>query len=144
MCGVAGLFDAGGSLDRAALEAMIGALAHRGPDGAGVHVEGGVGLAHRRLSIIDPALGQQPFVIDNGALALSYNGEIYNYIELREELKDGYAFTTDSDTEVLIAAYLRWGIGCLERFRGMFAFALYDRAAGKLHLVRDRLGIKPL
>ena len=144
MCGVAGLFDAGGSLDRAALEAMIGALAHRGPDGAGVHIEGGVGLAHRRLSIIDPALGQQPFVIDGGALALSYNGEIYNYIELREELKDSYTFTTDSDTEVLIAAYRHWGIGCLERFRGMFAFALYDRAAGKLHLVRDRLGIKPL
>lgn len=140
MCGIAGI----ARLDRGpvapdALTRMARALAHRGPDGEGVHIDGAVGLSHRRLAIIDPAGGHQPYL--DGPVALSYNGEIYNYVELAREL--GRQDLT-CDTHVLTAAYRRWGIDCVTRFRGMFAFALYDAAAQKLHLVRDRLGIKPL
>src|SRR5262245_17313915 len=144
MCGIAGIarFD-GRPLDRPALARVNAALAHRGPDGDGVYASGTVALAHRRLAIIDPAGGQQPFVDDAAGLALTYNGEVYNYVELRKELADG-VFLTDSDTEVVLRAYARWGIACLERFRGMFAFALHDRRANRLYLVRDRVGIKPL
>lgn len=144
MCGIAGeaRFD-GASVDIPALKAMSAALAHRGPDGDGLYHAGSVGLAHRRLSIIDPAGGTQPFVDDDVGLALTYNGEVYNYAEIRGELRDR-PFRTESDTEVVLRAYARWGIGCLAKFRGMFAFALHDQRAGKLFLVRDRLGIKPL
>ncbi len=144
MCGIAGevRFD-GASVDITAVKAMSAALAHRGPDGDGLYHAGSVGLAHRRLSIIDPAGGAQPFMDDAAGLALTYNGEVYNYAEIRNELQD-QPFRTDSDTEVVLRAYARWGIGCLARFRGMFAFALHDRRSGKLFLVRDRLGIKPL
>ena len=145
MCGIAGVvnFD-GRPVDRGELEALGGSLAHRGPDGEGFFTHANVGLAHRRLAIIDPRLGIQPFSSDDGTLVLSYNGEIYNYVEVREELKRDFAFKTDSDTEVVLHAYEKWGIDCLSRFRGMFAFALYDQGQDTLYLVRDRVGIKPL
>ena len=144
MCGIAGMarFD-GAPVDRGAVNRMGTALAHRGPDGDGFHAVDGVALAHRRLAIIDPSGGRQPFVDEAAGLALTYNGEVYNYVEIRREL-GGEGFRTDSDTEVVLRAYARWGIACLEKFRGMFAFALHDRRAEKLYLVRDRLGIKPL
>jgi asparagine synthase (glutamine-hydrolysing) len=122
---------------------MADSMAHRGPDGDGVRVRGPVGLSHRRLAIIDPALGFQPFVSDDGTLALTFNGELYNYVEIRRELGDSH-FRTDSDTEVVLRAYERWGIACVDRFRGMFAFAIHDARRQVVHVVRDRLGIKPL
>jgi asparagine synthase (glutamine-hydrolysing) len=144
MCGISGIarFD-GAPVDGRALARVTAALAHRGPDGDGVHASGAVALAHRRLAIIDPAGGRQPFIDDEAGLALSYNGEVYNYKEIRDELS-GARFVTDSDTEVVLRAYAHWGIACLEKFRGMFAFALHDRRANRLYLVRDRVGIKPL
>lgn len=140
MCGIAGIvrFD-GGAVAPETLTRMGRALAHRGPDGEGVHTVGSVGLAHRRLAIIDPAGGHQPYI--DGPVSITYNGEIYNYVELAQEL--GRPDLT-CDTHVVTAAYRRWGIDCVTRFRGMFAFALYDSTARTLHLVRDRLGIKPL
>ena len=136
-------FD-GRSPDTTALRAMVQAMAHRGPDGHGIHVDGKVGLAHRRLAVISPQGGQQPFVDDDEALALVYNGEIYNYVEIRQALKGATGFKTSSDTEVLLKSYAAGGMGCLEQFRGMFAFALYDRRRNALLLARDRMGIKPL
>jgi asparagine synthase (glutamine-hydrolysing) len=140
MCGIAGIvrFD-GGPVAPELLSRMAGALAHRGPDGEGVYVDGPVGLSHRRLAIIDPAGGHQPYI--DGPVSLTYNGEIYNYVELAQEL--GRPDLT-CDTHVVTAAYRRWGIDCVTRFRGMFAFALYDGTSRTLYLVRDRLGIKPL
>jgi asparagine synthase (glutamine-hydrolysing) len=145
MCGIAGIgrFD-GRAADAGEVAALTRALGHRGPDGEGSCQANGVILGHRRLSIIDPRLGQQPFFSDDGKIALTYNGEVYNYCELRKELEADFAFHTQSDTEVVVKAYQKWGIDCLQRFRGMFAFALHDSAAGVLYLVRDRVGIKPL
>jgi asparagine synthase (glutamine-hydrolysing) len=144
MCGIAGIarFD-GASPDARILARINAALAHRGPDGEGIWASGAVALSHRRLAIIDPAGGAQPFVDDAPGLALTYNGEVYNFVEIRKELADA-RFVTDSDTEVVLRAYARWGMACLAKFRGMFAFALHDRRANRLYLVRDRLGIKPL
>jgi asparagine synthase (glutamine-hydrolysing) len=144
MCGIAGIlrFD-GATVDRTVLLRMAGLLAHRGPDGEGFHIEGGVGLAHRRLAIIDPAGGQQPFVDRESGHAITYNGEVYNFIEIRRDLGDEN-FSTASDTEVVLRAWQRWGLGALDRFRGMFAFAIVDPRNGRAFLVRDRLGIKPL
>jgi asparagine synthase (glutamine-hydrolysing) len=144
MCGIAGIlrFD-GAPVDRTVLRRMAGLLAHRGPDGEGFYCERGVGLAHRRLAIIDPAGGQQPFVDRESGLAITYNGEVYNFIEIRRTL-GGESFLTASDTEVVLRAWQRWGPRALERFRGMFAFAIVDPKAGRAFLVRDRLGIKPL
>jgi asparagine synthase (glutamine-hydrolysing) len=144
VCGIAGIarFD-GAPIDRTALRRMAAALAHRGPDGEGFHIAGTVGLAHRRLAIIDPAGGHQPLVDRESGLAITYNGEVYNYIEVRRELAEG-GFITSSDTEVVLRAWRRWGTAALDRFRGMFAFALLDPAANKIFLVRDRVGVKPL
>lgn len=124
---------------------MCDALAHRGPDGSGVWTAPGVGLGHRRLSIIDLAGSPQPMHSGDGSLAIVFNGEIYNFRELRRELEGlGATFRTDGDTEVILAAWQRWGPGCLPRLHGMFAFALYDQRQKELFLVRDRLGVKPL
>ena len=124
---------------------MADVLAHRGPDGSGVWTAPGIGLGHRRLSIIDLATGDQPMLSADGRLALSYNGEIYNFREVRAELEaSGHLFRTESDTEVILAAWRQWGPDCLARFNGMFAFALYDRDQDSLFLARDRLGVKPL
>jgi asparagine synthase (glutamine-hydrolysing) len=128
------------------VEPMLGCLAPRGPDGEGVWAHGRAALVHRRLKIIDLSeAGAQPMIDDELGLALVFNGCIYNYRQLRDELRDeGYTFFSTSDSEVVIKAYHRWGTGCVERFRGMFAFALYERDTGRLVLARDRLGIKPL
>jgi asparagine synthase (glutamine-hydrolysing) len=147
MCGITGLFDTRGrrEIDRALLQRMNDSQAHRGPDGEGVHIEPGVGLGHRRLAIIDVATGQQPLYNEDGSVVVVYNGEIYNYQELIPELQSlGHVFHTRSDTEVIVHAWEAWGDKCVERFRGMFAFALYDRNRETLFLARDRLGVKPL
>ncbi|MBV9932648.1 MAG: asparagine synthase (glutamine-hydrolyzing) [Alphaproteobacteria bacterium] len=142
MCGIAGFIDP--SRDRDTLEAMTAAIARRGPDDFGHHYEGGVALGHRRLSIIDLSpLGHQPMRFES--LLLVYNGEIYNYAEVARDLAaQGYSFTSHSDSEVLIKAFHCWGPRCVERFVGMFAFAVYDEAERALYLVRDRAGVKPL
>jgi len=147
MCGIAGIVDLNGQreVDAGLLRRMTDALTHRGPDESGVHVEPGAGLGHRRLSIIDLASGQQPMGSDDGRCWLSYNGEIYNFRELRDELEAaGHVFHTRSDTEVLLHSWLEWGERCVTRLRGMFAFAVWDRRSETLFLARDRLGIKPL
>ena len=146
MCGIAGLCHMrGAQVDNlsASLAAMNTLQEHRGPDGQGVwmHASQRVGFAHRRLSIIGLETGAQP-MRDRAGNWITYNGEIYNYIELREEL-GVETFETDSDTEVILAAYRRWGQSCVSRLRGMFAFAIWDEAAGQLFCVRDRFGIKP-
>jgi asparagine synthase (glutamine-hydrolysing) len=147
MCGIAGIFhiETAKPVDPARVTAMTDALAHRGPDGSGVWTAPGVGLGHRRLSIIDLGGGAQPMLSENESLAVTFNGEIYNFRELRAELEGkGHRFRTHSDTEVILHGYRQWGEACVERFAGMFAFALFDRHAGALWLVRDRLGVKPL
>jgi asparagine synthase (glutamine-hydrolysing) len=147
MCGIAGIFDPNEQrpIDRALLSTMTRSIAHRGPDGEGVLIEPGVGLGHRRLSIIDLEGGAQPMWDEGGRVAITYNGEIYNFARVREELSAaGCRFRTRSDTEVVLQAWLTWGEACLDRFNGMFAFALYDRERQSLFLARDRLGIKPL
>ncbi len=147
MCGIAGLFDMAGrrDFDPALLARMNQLQFHRGPDEGGEHFEPGVALGHRRLSIIDLSSGQQPMFDESGEICLVYNGEIYNFMQLAEELKGkGYRFRTRCDTEVILYAWREWGVACVRRFRGMFAFALYDRRQQSLFLARDRLGIKPL
>lgn len=147
MCGICGVLQFDGrppSVDT--LSAMTESLRHRGPDAGGLHVDGPVGLGHRRLAIIDLSpTGGQPMTNEDGSLWLTYNGEIYNFQEVRQELEGrGHVFRSACDTEVILHAYESWGTECLERFNGMFAFALWDARRRRLWLVRDRLGIKPL
>ena len=147
MCGIAGIFHCGTHkpVDPERVARMADALAHRGPDGSGVWTGPGVGLGHRRLSIIDIAGSPQPMHSADGRATIVFNGEIYNFKELRRELEVGGAqFRTDGDTEVILAAWQRWGVECLQRLHGMFAFALYDAQRKVLFLARDRLGVKPL
>jgi asparagine synthase (glutamine-hydrolysing) len=147
MCGIAGIFHLSTPkpVDPARVERMCDAIAHRGPDGHGVWIAPGVGLGHRRLSIIDVAGSPQPMASADGRAMLVFNGEIYNYRELREELRaTGAVFHTDGDSEVILAAWQRWGPECLPRLNGMFAFAIYDLDQRTLFLARDRLGVKPL
>jgi asparagine synthase (glutamine-hydrolysing) len=147
MCGIAGIFHLATPkpVDPVRLERMCEAMAHRGPDGRGFWTAPGVGLGHLRLSIIDLAGSPQPMASTDGRAMLVFNGEIYNYRELREELKGfGAQFHTDGDSEVILAAWQRWGPDCLNRLHGMFAFAIYDADARSLFLARDRLGVKPL
>jgi len=147
MCGITGLFDTRGrrDFDRALVQRMNDTQSHRGPDGEGLHLEPGVALGHRRLSIIDIATGQQPLYNEDGSVVVVFNGEIYNYQELIPELEAlGHVFHTRSDTEVIVHGWEAWGERCIERFRGMFAFALYDRNRETLFMARDRLGVKPL
>jgi asparagine synthase (glutamine-hydrolysing) len=147
MCGICGEIRWDGrSADVAAVSRMTGAMASRGPDDDGIFAHGPIALGHRRLSIIDlSAHGSQPMVDSDLGLTLVFNGCIYNYKELRKELEAlGYQFFSTADSEVLIKAFHRWGPGCVERFKGMFAFAVADRESGVVTLARDRLGIKPL
>ena len=144
MCGIAGI--AGRGWDAAALRAMRGAQEHRGPDDSGVWADpaGTVGLANNRLAIIDLSdAGHQPMVSADGTICLVMNGEIYNYLELRREL-DEYPYRGHSDTEVVLAAYERWGARCLDRLVGMFAIAVWDGRRRELLCARDRFGVKPL
>lgn len=148
MCGICG-YVSRKNITLEQLRAMNDTMYHRGPDDSGEELyamDGGwqVGFAQRRLSIMDLSmLGHQPMHSENGRITVVYNGEIYNYHELKKELAD-FSFRSNCDTEVIIAAYLKWGIQCVERFNGMFAFALYDRESGAVYLVRDRIGKKPL
>ncbi len=151
MCGLNGIFSfAGPPVEKAVVERMRDCMQHRGPDGAGIWIsaDGRVGLGHRRLSIIDlSSAAAQPMTNEDGSVQLVFNGEIYNHAEIRAELQGlgGHCWRTDhSDTEVIIHAYEQWGIDCIERFRGMFAFALWDARQDRLWMVRDRVGIKPL
>ncbi|PLW81530.1 asparagine synthetase B [Kineobactrum sediminis] len=147
MCGIAGIFDLEQlrEPDRELLHAMNQSQFHRGPDEGGLHIAAGVGLAHRRLSIIDLAAGQQPMFSADNTLCVVYNGEIYNFRELARELTElGHVFRTHCDTEVILYAWQQWGERCVDHFRGMFAFALYDSRSESLFLARDRFGIKPL
>ncbi|QIG93402.1 asparagine synthase (glutamine-hydrolyzing) [Bradyrhizobium sp. 6(2017)] len=147
MCGVAGILNLDGRpVSSHVLRAMTQAIAHRGPDGEGQWIDGSIGLGHRRLAIIDLSpTGAQPMQTADGRFVISYNGEIYNYRELRAELEaQGHVFRSSSDTEVLLQAIAAWGLGALQRFNGMFAFALWDRKERRLTLARDRYGIKPL
>jgi asparagine synthase (glutamine-hydrolysing) len=145
VCGICGIASSRGRLDRERLAAMSEALVHRGPDSEGSFVDGGVGLAARRLAIIDLAGGDQPIANEDGSCTVVQNGEIYNYLELNAELaRAGHDLRTHSDTETIVHAYEEWGLGFAERLRGMFAIAIWDARRGRLVLARDRFGIKPL
>lgn len=147
MCGITGIFDTRGArpISQAALHRMNESQVHRGPDEGSLHLEPGVGLGHRRLSIIDVATGQQPLFNEDGSVVVVFNGEIYNFQELVPELQAlGHVFRTRSDTEVIVHAWEAWGEDCVKRFRGMFAFALWDRNRQTFFLARDRLGVKPM
>lgn len=145
MCGINGIFSSGGLNDPAPLiQKMNQAIAHRGPDAEGVFAEGNVALGHRRLAIIDlNPEGNQPFYSSDGQLVIVFNGEIYNFREMKKDLTE-YPFRTASDTEVILAAWQKWGAACVERLDGMFAFALYDKSSKELFIARDRMGVKPL
>jgi asparagine synthase (glutamine-hydrolysing) len=148
MCGISGklYFDPERHVIRQELEQMSETLAHRGPDGEGIWAEGNIGLAHRRLSIIDlRTVASQPMSNEDGSVWISFNGEIYNFRDLRVDLESrGHVFRTHSDTEVIVHAYEEYGRGCLDRLRGMFAFAIWDARSRTLFLARDRVGKKPL
>ena len=147
MCGIAGIFNFNGQpASPVELRRMTDSISHRGPDGEGFYTDGFVGLGHRRLAIIDlSGAGHQPMISRCSQVVLSYNGEIYNYQELRIELEAlGYGLRSGTDSEVVLNAWVEWGPECVHRFNGMFAFAVWDRRNQSLHLVRDRYGIKPI
>jgi len=146
MCGISGILKLrGGSAAPQTLRDMVGMLAHRGPDGCGVYCEGPAGLAHARLSIIDLEGGRQPMSTADGRLWISFNGEIFNYVELRQELiQKGHKFATRSDTEVILHLYQEEGEECVHRLNGQWAFAIWDVEEQKLFLTRDRMGVRPL
>ena len=147
MCGITGIFDTRGQhpIDSGVLHRMNDSQRHRGPDEGSLHIEPGLGFGHRRLSTIDVATGQQPMFNEDGSVALVYNGEIYNYRSLMAELQAaGHVFKSKSDTEVVVHAWEEWGERCVERFRGMFAFVLWDRNRQTLFMARDRMGVKPM
>src|SRR5689334_20801141 len=146
MCGIAGIWDLHGrGPEPRILSRMIESIGHRGPDDVGFHTERGIGLAHSRLSIIDLTGGHQPMSADNGTLWITFNGEIFNYLELRTELvRKGVRFATNSDTEVILQQYRLKGERCVEDFEGQWAFAIWDARARKVFLSRDRLGVRPL
>lgn len=155
MCGIAGIVtkEINTSVFQASIQKMTDAIAHRGPNSQGMWNDEHCFLGHRRLSIIDLSeAGNQPFFSQDGRYVMIYNGELYNYREIKLELQRvehgtknlPYIFKTNTDTEVILAAYLRWGTECLHRFNGMFAFAIWDKQEEKLLIVRDRLGIKPV
>jgi asparagine synthase (glutamine-hydrolysing) len=147
MCGITGIVDLKGrrQIDAGLLKRMNSALEHRGPDGDGFHVEPGVGFGHRRLSIIDLEGGKQPLYNEDHTVVVTYNGEIYNFREIEVELRArGHVFRTRCDTEVIVHAWEEWGERCVDRFNGMFAFAIWDQNKETLFLARDRLGVKPL
>src|ERR1700728_2985267 len=147
MCGIAGMVQAhpDGAIDSATIHRMCEAIVHRGPDDEGICVKAGVGLGMRRLSIIDLSGGHQPVFNEDKTIAIVFNGEIYNFPELRAELeKCGHRFYTNTDTEVIVHLYEDLGADCVKKLRGMFAFALYDERRGKLLMARDRFGKKPL
>lgn len=146
MCGIAGVYSIDiQNLNINIVQDMIEAIGHRGPDGEGLYTQDNVVLGQKRLAIIDLSNnGKQPMIVDNGNYSITFNGEIYNYKELREELKEyGYFFNSDTDTEVILHAYRKWGKDCLQRFNGMWSFAIWDRVKKELFCARDRFAVKP-
>jgi asparagine synthase (glutamine-hydrolysing) len=146
MCGIVGIFDLKSKrdIDRELLLQMRDQLIHRGPDEAGIYLEAGIGLAHRRLSIIDLSSGQQPLSVEEGLFTITFNGEIYNFMSVRQELQaKGHQFKTHSDTETILRAWIEWKDECVQHLRGMFAFAIWDKRSETLFCARDRLGVKP-
>lgn len=144
MCGIVGRINSTEQVTEEILRCMIDAVAHRGPDGEGTYIDENVGIAHKRLSIIDPKNGQQPMCNEDGTVWVTFNGAVYNYLEIRQELvQRGHDVKTYSDTEVIIHAYEEYGEKCLEKFNGMFAFVIYDKNKNKIFGARDRFGIKP-
>jgi asparagine synthase (glutamine-hydrolysing) len=145
VCGICGFYDPTSAPDRSLIERMIGRIAHRGPDGSGWYRDETAALGHARLAIIDMAGGAQPLRNEDGSLWIVFNGEIFNYVELGDELRAaGHIFRTASDTEVIVHAYEEWGPSCFERFNGQWALALWDRRSKRLVLSRDRMGVRPL
>ncbi|HUK56421.1 MAG TPA: asparagine synthase (glutamine-hydrolyzing) [Nitrospiria bacterium] len=147
MCGIAGIYNVDNKpVSNEAIRKMTEVIRHRGPDGSGIYRDGNVGLGHRRLSILDLSdNGVQPLTYGDGKYWIVFNGEIYNFLEIRRDLTaKGHRFRSETDTEVLVAAYAQWGADCLTKFNGMWAFAIYDRTERVLFLSRDRFGIKPL
>ncbi|HEY2955050.1 MAG TPA: asparagine synthetase B, partial [Candidatus Eisenbacteria bacterium] len=146
MCGICGWYRRDGeAVDPAVIAAQCATIVHRGPDDQGVHVDRDFGFGMRRLSILDLAGGHQPMASDDGRYAIVYNGEIFNFPELRRELEGlGQRFRTTCDTEAILRGFERWGAGVWPRLEGMFAAAIWDRRERTLHLARDPLGIKPL
>src|SRR4051794_28196574 len=146
MCGICGELRTAGDVSLAGLSRMTEAMLPRGPDASGVFAQGAMAFGHRRLSILDlAAASQQPMLDSELGLGLVFNGCIYNFRELRSELRGkGYRFFSEGDTEVILKSYHAWGKDCVRRFKGMFAFALWERDTGRVTLARDRLGIKPL
>jgi len=144
MCGIVGIIKKKNLVSNEEIKSMLNKSIHRGPDAQGIYIDNNVGLGHNRLSILDLSSdGKQPMIWNNKYI-ITYNGEIYNYIELRKELKKyGYKFKTKTDTEVILAAYDKWGINCVNRFNGMWAFAIYDKEKNIIFCSRDRFGIKP-
>src|SRR5690349_10473452 len=148
MCGINGIAfssRSGQLVSRPVLEAMRDVITHRGPDEEGIFIDGNVGLGHRRLSIVDVAAGHQPMTNEDGTLHITYNGEIYNHTDFRAELEAaGHIYQTRCDTETILHLYEEHGERCVERLRGMFAFAIWDQNKRELFIARDRLGVKPL
>ena len=147
MCGIAGIlhFDAERKIDLSVIKKMTDIISYRGPDGEGFYIHNNLAFGHRRLSIIDLNTGDQPMFNESKDIVLILNGEIYNYIELRNDLiKLGHNFRTTSDTEVIIRAYEEWGVECQAKFNGMWSLALWDEKQQQLLLSRDRVGEKPL
>ena len=147
MCGIAGIFNTNGeSISPKILKNMTDAISHRGPDGEGQYIDSFFGLGHRRLSIIDLSLnGSQPMISSDGRFILSYNGEVYNFKEIRKKLQGlGYSFKSETDSEVVLNSWIEWGENCVKLFNGMFAFAIWNKNEKILYLARDRYGIKPL
>ena len=145
MCGIAGIIGFEKQAAEDCITRAINAMAHRGPDASQFFQEGRVRLGHRRLSIIDlSSFANQPFIDASGRYVVVFNGEIYNFLEVKQLLLQEYPFSTNSDTEVIVAAFAKWGIDCIEYLKGMFAIAIWDRQLEHLTLVRDRFGVKPL
>lgn len=149
MCGITGWVNWGKNIanERHILSNMVETMAARGPDASGMYLSTHVAFGHRRLSVVDPQNGAQPMTRSKGdySCVITYNGELYNTPELRQELiARGYSFKTNCDTEVLLTAYMEWGPACTERFNGIFAFAIWDEAKERIFLARDRIGVKPL
>src|SRR5664279_5234444 len=144
MCGIAGILNKRVPATREQIKRMTDAMSHRGPDAEGFYVDGPLAFGHRRLSIIDLSnAANQPFIDNSGRYAIIFNGEIYNYAEIKPLLNE-YQFRTQGDTEVILAGYIKWGPGCLKYLRGMFTIAIWDKEERSLFIARDRLGVKPL
>jgi len=143
MCGINGIAlspESGKTIDRSVIERMRDVIQHRGPDDYGLFIDGNIGLGHRRLSIVDVAAGHQPMTNEDGALQITYNGEIYNHADFRTELEaKGHVYRTHCDTETILHLYEEHGIDCVDYLRGMFAFGIWDRKQKQLFIARDRL-----